>query len=54
MKVSSVGDLAVEELAAQRVVAEVCDRDDVDGAVQLRVAGLDEPMPDLGARGHYG
>ena len=46
----ALGDFAVVKRATEGVVAELGDRDDVDGPVQLPVASRVQPVPDLGAR----
>ena len=43
------GDFAVVVGATEGVVAELCDRDDVDRPVQLPVAALVEPVTNFGA-----
>ena len=45
----SLGDFAVEVDAASGVVAELCDRNDVERPVQLPVAALVQPMANFGA-----
>jgi hypothetical protein len=49
----ALGDLALEERAAGRVrEADLGDRGDVDGVVQLPVASPGEPVRDPPTRGH--
>lgn len=49
----ALGDLALEERATRRVrEADLGDRGDVDGMVQLPVAPPGEPMGDPPTRGH--